>query len=830
MRKAFTNLALLGGGGALLVVSVFVLLLSVTAIPDFQSFKDRKVVSSTKIYDRTGQVLLFDVHSNVRRAVIPFDLMGINIRNATVAVEDAEFYQHKGIRPKSILRALWHNVIRGGFAQGGSTITQQLVKNTLLTREKTIARKIKEWIIAVKIESTMSKDELLEAYLNEAPYGGVVYGIEEAAEIYFGKNATDLSLAEAGYLAALPKAPSFYSPYGKNIKKLEERKNFILSRMKELGFIKEEDYNKAIAEKVQFLEAQKINIKAPHFVFFVKDYLEQKYGEQVMERGWKVTTTLDYDLEQIGEEIVNRIAKENEKNWDGKNGSLVAIDPKTGQILAMVGSRDYFEKEIDGSYNVALAKRQPGSAFKPFIYAAAFNKGYTPNTILFDVPTEFQTTCDAYGKAFPSKSQKDCYMPGNYDDKFRGPVTVRAALAQSINVPAVQMLYLVGLSDALKTARDMGITTLGDAGRYGLTLVIGGGETTLLDMTSAYATFASEGVRRSPKAILKVEDEHGNTVEEFRPEERTVLQANTVREISNILSDNEARTPTFGANSALHIPGRDVAVKTGTTNNNRDAWTIGYTPSIAVGVWVGNNENTPMKKGGVALAGPIWNAFMKEALKNLPKEKFEKPRIDTDYSLPPILRGIWQGGESYMIDKISGKLATPNTPEETKEEKIITNVRSILYWVDKTNPRIKTGIVNDDPQFNHWETATADWWQKNKEKFSIVTDADIPKDYDDVHVDENKPVLLIQEPNNGVFRSNDQIAVKLSISSTYPINKIDIYVNDFYIGSMKSPEETFSFLPASLDNINQDNTLSVAVTDSVYNVSKSSTTFIIQEN
>jgi membrane peptidoglycan carboxypeptidase len=345
--------------------------------------------------------------------------------------------------------------------------------------------------------------------------------------------------------------------------------------------------------------------------------LEQKYGSDLVELGGlKVTTTIDHELQAKGEEIVKEGALKNEKDWNGTNASLVAIDPKTGQILTMIGSRDYFDKNIDGNFNVATAARQPGSSFKPFIYATAFNKGFTPSTVLFDLPTEFQTTCNAYGTALPGYSQADCYMPQNYDGNFRGPISLRDALAQSINIPAIKLFYLAGLRDSLKTSEDMGISTLSDISRYGLTLVIGGGEVTLLDITSAYGVFGNNGIRNPYTGILKVEDSTGKILEEFTPNPREVLPKNTALVISDILKRDDSRSPTFGLNSVLHIPGRDVAVKTGTTNNNKDAWTIGYTPNISVGVWAGNNDNKPMRKGGSALAGPIWNKFMHEALKN----------------------------------------------------------------------------------------------------------------------------------------------------------------------------------------------------------------------
>ncbi|MES2315160.1 MAG: penicillin-binding protein [Patescibacteria group bacterium] len=818
-------------GVFIIFVGLAAVWVSSLTIPDFHSFENRKVVNSTKIYDRTGDVLLYDIHQDIRRTYITFDQMSPNIKNATVAIEDSEFYNHGGIRVTSIIRAVLSNIIGGSQTQGGSTITQQLVKNTLLTQKKTYTRKIKEWVLAIKVDRSMPKDKILEYYLNEAPYGGNVYGIEEASKMYFGKKAVDLSLAEAAYLAAIPQSPTTLSPYGKNRDKLEERKNLVLKRMLDLKFIGQEEYDQAKSEQVAFMPQATQGIIAPHFVFFIKDYLEQKYGAEMVENGGlKVTTTLDADLQGKGEEIVKAGALQNEKDWNGKNAALVAIDPKTGQILTMVGSRDYFDKNIDGNFNVATASRQPGSSFKPFIYATAFNKGFTPDTVLFDLPTEFQSTCDPYGKALPGHNQADCYKPDDYDGLFRGPMKLRDALAQSINIPAVKLFYLVGLGDALRTAEEMGITTLTDTSRYGLTLVIGGGEVSLLDMTSAYSVFANSGVKNPYTGILKVEDASGNLLEEYTPDTKEVLPKNTALTISDILSDNVARTPTFGANSVLNIPGKDVAVKTGTTNNNKDAWTIGYTPSIAVGVWAGNNDNVPMKKGGSAVAGPIWNKFMNEALKIMPNEQFEAPNLEVDpTTVKPVLRGYWQGNDNFFIDKISGKLATENTPKETREEKVITNVHSILYWVDRsdiTGP--PPSNPEDNVQFQHWEVPIQNWWAQNKYKYPVVTEADKPTSLDDVHTNSSSPSVSIIEPNeNTVYNPNDKISLNISSFGPYPLQKIEIFVNDVYLGTSQAPFN-FSFVPSELDNLKSENDLKIIFYDSAFNRGEVDSTFKVK--
>ncbi len=831
-KHLMKNLALFFAGGFIILTGALIIFISTIRIPDFHSFEDRKVINSTKIYDHTGEILLYDIHQDVKRTNIPFEQMGSNIKNATVAIEDSEFYTHGGIRVTSIIRALLSKLFHVGIGGGGSTITQQLVKNTLLTQKVSYIRKIKEWVLAIKIDRSMPKEKILEYYLNEIPYGGNIYGIEAASKTYFNKDAQDLTLAESAYLASIPQSPTTLSPYGKNKDKLENRKNLVLSRMKDLKFITVDEYNKAKSEVVTFQPQATGGIKAPHFIFFIKDYLENKYGADMVEQGGlKVTTTLNYDLQQKAEQIVKEGALQNEKDWNGSNAGLVAIDPKTGQILTMVGSRDYFDKNIDGNFNIATATRQPGSSFKPFIYATAFNKGFTPNSVLFDLPTEFQTTCDAYGKALPGHNQKDCYKPDDYDGKFRGPMTLRDALGQSINIPAVKLFYLVGLKDALKTAEDMGISTLGDSSRYGLTLVIGGGEVELLDITSAYGVFANEGIRNPATGILKVEDSTGKILEEFTPNPREVLPKNTALTISDVLSDNTARTPTFGAHSVLQIPGKDVAVKTGTTNSNKDAWTVGYTPSIAVGVWAGNNDNKPMKKGGSAVAGPIWNKFLIEAMKILPDEKFEKPNLETDpHVVKPVIRGFWQGNENFFIDKISGKLATANTPKETKVEKVITNVHSILYWVDKKDIMgpPPTDPTNDS-QFSHWEIPVQNWWAKNSANYPKITLADKPTALDDAHTDANKPVVAITIPDTTTtYPANQKITLGLSSTGHFPLQKIDIFINDVYLGTSKTPIN-FSFTPSELDNLKETNEIKIISYDTAYNSSETTSTFNVSQ-
>ncbi len=701
-KRVLLDIAFALGVFVLVVGGLLMLWISTLQIPDLQAFEQRRVLQSTKIYDRTGKILLYDFNNDVRRTVVPYGSISRNAINATIAIEDNTFFQHSGIRPLSIARAAFSNFLGGDLfgGQGGSTITQQVVKNSLLGQEKTLTRKVKEALLAVKLEHVLTKEEILGHYLNEIPYGGTIYGIEEASQTFLGKSSADLSIAEAAYLAALPQAPTYYSPYGNHRDALEARKNLVLAQMLKNSFVTQAEYDAAKAEKVAFLPQAALGIRAPHFVFYVREYLAQKYGEESLaERGFHVITTLDADLQQKAEEVVKKFALSNQKAFNAENAAMVATDPKTGQILVMAGSRDYFDKKIDGNFNIALADRQPGSSFKPFVYAAAFAKGYTPETVLFDLKTQFSTTCS------PSNltSEDGCYSPTNYDDKFRGPISLRNALAQSINVPSVETLYLAGIDNSIKLARDMGITGLANRARYGLTLVLGGGEVKLVDMVGAYGVFANEGKKVPETSILRIEDPGGNVIEESQPQETVVLDRNVALQISSILSDNVARTPLYTAHSALHFPGVDVAAKTGTTNDYRDAWIIGYTPNLAVGAWAGNNDNRPMeKKISGLIVTPMWREFMDFALTKFPKESFAEPAAEPP-DLKPILRGIWFD-QSALVPDVNG-----NTPEATVGNSI-ASVHSILQYVNKDDPRgAYPSNPASDPQYALWEWPIEQW-------------------------------------------------------------------------------------------------------------------------
>lgn len=678
------------------------LYISTIEIPDLSSFEQRRILQSTKIYDRTGEILLYDLHQDVKRTIIPYDEISHHIKNATVAIEDDTFFEHWGVRPLAIIRAAITN-LRGGDlfgGQGGSTITQQVIKNSILVQEKTISRKIKEAILSVKLEQELSKEEILSHYLNESPYGGTIYGVEEASQSFFGKHAGEVTLAEAAYLAALPQAPTRYSPYGNNKDLLDQRKDRVLQKMLELGFITADEYNAAKAEEVHFLSQATTGIRAPHFVMYVREQLAKRYGEESLsERGFRVITTLDYSLQEEAEKIVKDKALHNKDAFNAENASLVAINPKNGEILTMVGSRDYFDEDIDGNFNIALADRQPGSSFKPFVYATAFTKGYTPETILFDLQTQFSTTC----RPDEFTSEGGCYTPSNYDDKFRGPITMKNALAQSLNIPAVKTLYLAGVRETLKFARDAGLSTLNDPDRYGLTLVLGGGEVKLLELTNAYGVFANEGVRNDVISILRIEDREGELVEEFKPNSQQVLDKQVALQISDILSDNVARTPLYGSNSLLYFGNRDVAAKTGTTNDYRDAWIVGYTPNLVVGAWAGNNDNRSMaKKISGLIITPMWREFMDVALPKIENESFTQPN-PTPSDIKPILRGIWFNPVSTPSEDNgnNNSLDLGNT---------IASAHSILHYVNKDNPRGPyPSNPSSDGQYILWEYPVSVW-------------------------------------------------------------------------------------------------------------------------
>lgn len=752
------ELALGIGAFIFLIFGMMLFWFATTPIPDINDFETRRVPQSTKIYDRTGTVLLYDVHGSIRRTTIQLEGISPLIQKAVISIEDPTFYTHKGISPKAIVRAVIADIMALNFAQGGSTITQQVVKNTILTSEKTITRKIKEWVLAIKLEQTYGKDQILTVYLNETPYGGTIYGIEEASQYFFGKPALEVTLAEAAYLAAMPQAPTYYSPHGNHRDALDARKNSVIRKMFENGFISADERDDAMEDVVDFVQEASVGIKAPHFVFYVQEYLEQKYGADAVNKdGLRVITTLDYDLQKKAEDVVSDHAEYNEKNFNASNAAVVAINPNTGEVVTMVGSRGYFDENIDGKYNVAIANRQPGSSFKPFVYAAAFEKGYRPETVLFNLKTQFTASCSPD----TLEMSDECYSPDNYDGKFTGPMSLKDALAQSMNVPAVKLLYLVGITDAITMAERLGITTLNTAAQYGLTLVLGGGEVQLLDMVSAYGGFATDGVRHEPTVIIRVEDSKGKLLEQYVDKSSRVLDEQTARQISNILSDNVARTPEFGSDSALNFPGFDVADKTGTTNDSRDAWIVGYTPSIVVGAWAGNNDNSPMvKKIAGFIVAPMWHDFMEMAMEKYPAGKFIQPDSISN-NVPPIIGGDW------------------NIPANDGR------IHSILHWVNKRNPLDKSVPTNPetDSQYALWEYPIQVWSLMSGNSSSTIS--------------SNRPFFIINSPTSNLnIPQNSPVTTNIQkTDSSVTISNVAYYLDGFFIGSVANSPFSITFTP-----------------------------------
>ena len=633
------------------LVAIFFVALSVVFLyvyhttPKADFLVTRAIPQTTIIYDRSGQHVLYEIHGEENRKIISHDDIPDYVRQTAIAAEDDRFYKHNGVDFLSILRAARENISQNTLAQGASTITQQLVRNAFFTREKTYQRKFKEIVMATKIERAYSKDDILDLYLNEVPYGSNAYGVQSAAEIFFGKNADQLTLDESALLAALPKATTYYSPYGNHTDALVARQKAILSRLIELDMYEPRVVEAALAEDTMAkIKPFREDIDVPHFVFYVREFLEQKYGKDAIEQGgFSVYTTLDYDMQKQAEDVI-RAGVERNQRYRASNAALVALDPRSGEVLAMVGSVDYFNEAIDGEVNVALRLRQPGSSFKPIAYAKAFEKGFQPETLMYDARTDFG----------PDGSGRN-YVPQNYDGGFHGLVSLRKALAGSLNIPAVKVLYLAGIDDTIDLAERLGMTTFVDRNRYGLSLVLGGGEVTLLEETAAFSVFANDGIRHPVDPILRIEDVNGVFYDRPRSEGERALDPDVARKVNSILSDNRARSYVFGSSNPLYISGKTVAAKTGTTQEYRDAWTVGYTPSLAVGVWVGNNDNTAMRGGsaGALVAAPIWNDFMVRMLENREEEQFfayEKVKSEKELvaGRPPKETGYFKKGRTLF--------------------------------------------------------------------------------------------------------------------------------------------------------------------------------------
>ncbi len=777
-------------------------------LPNPDQLIDREIAQTTTIYDRSGEHILYEVHGEEKRTLLELEDIPDHVIQSTIAIEDRNFYRHRGFSVWAILRTMATNFLRGERA-GGSTLTQQFVKNAILGPEKRYSRKIKELVLAQRIEKRFSKDEIIQMYLNEIPYGSNAYGVAAASQKYFNKNVSEINLAEAALLAALPQAPSLYSPYGPNKELLLGRKNYILRIMHEQGYISEQEKNAAQSYEIVFAGPE-TNIEAPHFVMYVRSLLSQRYGEKTIEQGGlKIYTTIDWDLQKKAESIIKEKIDEYGERYQATNASLVSIDPKTGQILALVGSYSFFKNEIDGQVNVALSNRQPGSSLKPLIYASLFELGYTPNTILYDVETNFSTN--------PSEP----YTPRNYDNLERGPVNIRNSLASSLNIPAVKAIYLADIKKVLDLAENIGYTTFSDRSRFGLALVLGGGEVKLLEHVNAYSAFAREGILNSHASILKVEDRDGNILEEYSSNEKKVLTVQSARMINDILTDNQARATTFGLNSLLNIPNRQVAVKTGTTNDFRDAWAVGYTPSIVTGVWVGNSNNDRMARGagGSTVAAPIWHDFMNYALKDHPKEIFNKPE---DFSTgKDILDGnIEITKKTYLINSITGFLADENTPQELIEEVERYKHHSILHYINKKDP---LGPVpnnpENDPQYVIWEEAIEKWAKEDEEFENFI----VPKNREDLDLEDSNIELEILSPINNTDINSSDLIVNISVISERDVVLTEYLLNNIIWQRKNNLNEVLVADISFLSNTSHE--LTVRVCDDLFHCDSKTVTF-----
>lgn len=795
---------LLGFAGTLLLTILAFAFYS-KDLPDPNKIIDRDIAQSTKIYDRTGEHLLYEIHGAERRTLIELSQIPQYAIDATIAIEDKNFYKHKGLSLPHIAKAIVLEVLQkirlyNGTVPGGSTLTQQFIKNAVLTTEKSYARKIKEFVLAYRIEQKFSKEEILKLYFNEIPYGSTAYGIETASHIYFDKSAKDLTLAEAAVLAALPQAPSYYSPYGSHKEELLGRQRYILKLMAEQSYITEEEAADAQTQEIVFKKRRE-DIAAPHFVFMVKELLSERYGERLVEQGGlKIITTIDFEKQRAAEEAVAAQETKNAEQYNAHNASLVSIDVTTGEIVALVGSKDYFNDDINGQVNIATSSRQPGSSLKPLIYAEAFNRGYRPDTIVYDLNTSFAASGAPY-------------RPQNYDGKERGPITLRSALQGSLNIPAVKVLYLVGARNAVERAREFGYNTLTDPDRYGLSLVLGGAEVRLLEHVNAYAAFAREGIFKQSVAILKVEDGSGAVLEEHKnSEERRVLPRDVARTLTNVLSDNGARAFIFGGSNHLTLSGRPAAAKTGTTNNYHDAWTLGYTPQFATGVWVGNADNTAMKRGadGSVIAAPIWQNYMNKIHQGTPVESFNAPTPLQPCDKPMLCGNT--GVTTVKINADTGKLASPYTPLSKIKEITFQEAHSILYYVKREDP---TGSPpqnpESDPQYRLWEEPVQKWAE-----LEGITNQTPPTEVDDLYRPEDQPSISWTVPQNNTIIRDQTTSFAVSANAPKGVAKVLYFLNNVPVGESNNFPYSLLFQPSPVTP-NGTYTLRAVVQDTIGN-------------
>jgi penicillin-binding protein 1C len=766
-------------------------------LPSPDRLTEREVELSTKIYDRNGK-LLFDIYADQNRSLVTLDQIPAYLKEATIAIEDKNFYRHQGLAPRGIARAIFEIVVHRRL-QGGSTLTQQLIKNTLLTPERTLTRKIREIILAIQVERRYSKDQILQMYLNEVPYGGSYWGVAAAAQGYFGKEVPDLSLAESAILAGLPQKPTAYSPCGQNPDAFKGRAAQVLRRMREDGYIDvaTEERAKNQIEKGLLGRAtcRSSAIKAPHFVMFVRNLLVEQFGERMVETGGlRVTTTLDLDLQEDAQRIVSEEIAKLAAARVG-NGGAIVTDPGTGEILAMVGSKDYFAQDYEGKYNVVFAQRQPGSAMKPVVYAAAFEKGYTPATVIMDVPTEFPT----------GDPERPIYKPVNYDGIYRGPVQIRFALGSSINIPAVKMGAMVGTKEIMKKAYEMGASswepTPENLKKVGLSLPLGGREISLADMAVVYGTLANRGRRQDLVALLKVEDASGKVIFAQHPVPgREVVRPGIAYLITHILLDNEARKPVFGPNSYLNLNGLPVAVKTGTTDEKRDNWTIGYTSKALVGVWVGNNDNSPMDpvvSSGTTGASPIWRRIMLRVLKDRPAEWPVQPddvkayEVDALTGMRPSSDDQPKRTEFFLVgtepeaDTIRRKVKfSKNQPDKLANEIEIARgeyEEKLRYVFTETDP------VSTDGK-NRWQEGINEWARSQGDERFLV-----PTETSDAHLSGDESIWIgIKNPPDE-SRVDGEVEIKADVVAVNEVVKVIFEIDGAEKKSLTSEPYAFKY-------------------------------------
>ena len=868
---------------SIISLTLFIIFL-IKDLPNISNIKEIIFAQSSIIYDR-NQVELYTLHGDENRKMVALEKIPDSLIQATLAIEDSDFFEHQGFSVKGYLKAIFSEFIYfGAHKRGGSTITQQFVKNTFLSSEKTYIRKLKELILSLQLEWKYSKEEILEMYLNSIPYGSNAFGVEQASLTFFGKKVEHLQTEESTILAALPKAPSYYSPYGshartkthlnandlqeiqaqnygdfiKNIgaenidfgllpKKitikneqniiLQGRTNLVLNRMKTLGYLSELETELLTEKLVNFKFKKNItNIRAPHFVLYVRDLLEEKYGKDIVNAGGlKIYTTLDYKLQKYAEKVVTEQVEKNTKFYQAKNAALVAVQPQTGEIIAMVGSKDYWDKENDGNVNVILQRRLPGSSFKPFAYAAAFNAGYSPATVVFDLETDFGNG----------------YKPQNYDGNFRGPVSFRYALGNSLNIPAIKAGIVGGLNKTYNLAKGMGISFLKEADWYGSAISLGVAEIRPIDMIQAYAVFANLGKKVEITPFLKIIDRNGNILEILEPKEgERVLSEETAFLVTDVLSDPKSRGP--GWNNMLQIPKQVNAVKTGTSNKKKqekvwplDGWTIGFTPSIVTLAWAGNNDGSTMsiKGSGYTTAAPIWRNFMIEYLKDSPRENFYKP----------------EGIKTYLVSSLTGKLPGANFPKSLIKQEIFSSFNSPQDYDESlkffTIEKISGDLPNQytpeaakkrvaiirwsslRPSDPNWEKPVQRWAKNYSAKYIKHLGVDeviakSPTKVSKIYNPENtkKPEINIISPENNGQISKNEIGIWVDINSEYGVSFVEYFLNDERVDTKKTPPYKGLINLPPKTKIGDLFVIKVKMYDTLYNSASATTTVTVAED